>query len=82
MSAHGIHETDGAGEAGDFRDAFGKFLRTIVEYLNTDTQREQFGKADVYDNAKLNLANNARAIPGSRGKGNDRDENRKGKDEQ
>ena len=36
--------------------------------------------ADVYDNAKLNLTNISR-IPGSRGKGkgNDREEKRKGR---
>ena len=55
------------------QDYFGKFIRRIDEYLNTDAIGEQFGKADVYDNAKLNLASSAR-IPGSRGKGNARDE--------
>ena len=48
-----------AGDAEDFQDYFGKFLRAIDGYLNTDALVKQFGKADVYDNAKLNLANNA-----------------------
>ena len=51
----------GSGDSEDFQDDFGKFLRTIDEYLNTDALGAQFGKADVYDNAKLNLANNSRA---------------------
>ena len=49
-----------AGDAGGSQDDFGKFLRTIDGYLNTDALGKQFGKADVYDNAKLNWANSAR----------------------
>ena len=52
-----------AGVADDFRDYFGKFPMTIGEYLNTDAAGKQFGKSDVYGNAKVNLANNAHAIP-------------------
>ena len=42
------------------------------EYLNTNARGKQFGRADVYDNAKLNLPNTGMALPGSRGKDNDR----------
>ena len=62
------------GGSGDPQDDFGKFLRAIDEYLDPDAPGRRFGKSGVYDNAKLNLANNERAIPGSRGKGNDREE--------
>ena len=61
------------GDAEDSHGAFGKFLKTIYEFPNTDARRKQFGKADVYDRTKLNLENAARALPGSRGKGNDRE---------
>ena len=47
-------------EAWDFRDDFRKFPRAIDAHLNTDAPAKQFGEADVYDNAKLNLANSAR----------------------
>ena len=66
------------GESGDFQDAFGIFFRTIDEYLNTDALGKQLGGSDVYDNTKMNLGNNSR-IPGSRGKGNARDERGIGK---
>ena len=68
-------------ESGDFQDDFGKFLMAIGEYLNTDAPGGRFSKSDVYDNAKLNLANDARAIPGSRGKSNDRGEKGKWEEE-
>ena len=69
-----------AGDAEDFQDDFGKCLRTIGEYLNTDAFGKQIGKADVNDNAKLNLDNNARfqarevkiILWGQRGKGGKR----------
>ena len=48
------------GESEDFQDDFCKFLRTIDEYFHTDAPGGQFGKPDVYDNAKLNFPNNAR----------------------
>ena len=51
-----------------FRDNFDKFLRQIDEYLNTDSAGKQFGKADVYYNDKMILANISR-VPWSRGKG-------------
>ena len=61
------------GDAESFQDMCGKFSRTTDEFLNTDERGEQFGRAGVYDNAKMNLANAARSLPGSRGKGNDRE---------
>ena len=42
----------GAGGAEEFQDDFGKFVRTIGEYLNTDALGKQFGKSDVYDNTE------------------------------
>ena len=62
-----------------FQDSFGKFIRSIDEYMNTDSIGEQFGGADVYDNATLNWTNSSRA-PGSRsiGKCNAREERGKG----
>ena len=66
-------------DAEDFQDTSGKFSRTIDEFPNTGARGKQFGSSDVYDNAKMNLANKARALPGSRGKGNARDERGKGK---
>ena len=62
---------------GQFQDSFGKFLRTIGEYLNTDSIEKQFGKADVYDNAPIILTNSSR-IPGSRAKGKDNTREEKG----
>ena len=67
------------GEAEAFQDMFGEFLRTVGEFLNTDARGKQFGRSDVYDNTKMNLANTARALPGSRGKGNARDARGKGR---
>ena len=65
-------------DAEQFQDDFGKFIRGIDEYMNTDALGGQFGKAVVYDNTKLNLANISRS-PGSRVKGNARDERGKGR---
>ena len=65
-------------EADQSRDSFSMFLRHIGEYLNTDSIGKQFGESDVNDNAKLNLANISR-IPGSRGKGNARDDRGNGR---
>ena len=45
------------------------------EYLNTGTRGKQSGKADVYDNAKLNFPDAGRSLPGSRGKDNARGAN-------
>ena len=70
----------GAGGAEEFQGDFGKFARTIDEYLNTDALGKQFGESDVYDSTKMNSGNNSR-IPGSRGKGNARDERGSGKKE-
>ena len=67
------------GDAEAFRDMFGKFWMPTGEFPNTDARGKQFGRADVRDNARMNLANAARALPGSRGKGNARDERGKGK---
>ena len=67
------------GDAEAFQDMFGKFLRTVGGFPNTDERGKQFGRACVYYNTKTNSANTARALPGSRGKGNDRDERGKGK---
>ena len=72
------------GGAEAFRDLFGKFLRKVGGFLNTDACGEGggFGKSVVYDNAKMNLANAARALPGSRGKCNAMGEKGKGKEDQ
>ena len=51
---------------------FGKFVRRIGEYANTDAVGKQFGEADVYDNAKLNLPNEGRSLPCPRGRDNAR----------
>ena len=67
-----------AGGAEEFQDDFGKFVRTIDEYLKTDAHGQQYEKSDVYDNTKTNLGNDAR-IPGSGGKGTARDERGIGK---
>ena len=67
------------GDAEAFRDMIGKSFRTIDEFPNTDARGEQFGKSDVYGNAKMNLANATRSLPGSRGQGNSRDGRGKGK---
>ena len=64
----------GGADSGQFRESFGRFLRTIGGLLNTDPIEKQFGKADVYDNSQIISTDNSR-IPGSRakGKGNPRD---------
>ena len=54
MAMDFVKQSD-AGDAMEFRDDFGKSWRTIGEYLHTDALGIQFGKSDVYDNAKLNF---------------------------
>ena len=65
-------------EADQCQDSCGKFLLQIDEYANTDSIGNQFGNADFYYNAKLNLAYLPRT-PGSKGKGSARDEKGEGR---
>ena len=60
----------GVNDAEVAQDEIAKFLRRMGEYLNTNARGKQFGKADVYDNAKLNLPSTGGSLPGSRGKDN------------
>ena len=63
-------------EDGHFHGSLSKFQRTIDEILNSDPVVKQFGKADVYDSARIRFRNSSR-VPASRakGKGTSRDEN-------
>ena len=42
-------------DADQFQDDYGKLIRRIDGCLDTDALGKQFGRADVYDNAKLNF---------------------------